>query len=74
MSQEGRRVKLKYPCKIGNQIYDRGTEVTPVPFSDARVQNTLPGIGLNVKSNQIAVMFPARSTPTIIDISQVERG
>ena len=64
--------RLKYGCKIGGTMMQKGTRVTILDPSDPSVQAVWNGIKWNPRSNDIAVQFEGKDHPTIMHISEVE--
>jgi len=57
--------KLKYGCKLGKVFYPSGTEVEVCDSDDSRVLSMFPNIKSHPDSDQVAIIFPNRNTPTI---------
>jgi hypothetical protein len=64
-------MKLRYPCKIGDILYPKGTIVTPVELEE--VQQVFKGINYSLGSVAVAVRLPDRKEYTILHESQIER-
>ena len=67
--------KLKYPCKVAGVLHPAGTKVDVIEGADEYLS---AGGKLRPKSdkeaygsNQVAIILPGRTTPTIHDASHV---
>ena len=65
-------MKLKYGMKLAGQIYPKGTVVECISSKDSRITDIFPNIKRNDNSTQIAVIFPGRSTITILQTLELE--
>lgn len=62
-------MKLAYPLKLGNTLFEKYTELKGATVED--VKSIFPNIKENAESNLIAVWFPGIEHPTIIHKHQV---
>ena len=58
--------KLRYATRVGSRLFREGTEIELLNVGDPRVTAQFPLIPANSESNQVAAIFPGRTTITII--------
>ena len=63
---------LKYPTKIKDTLYPRGTVVEVVPVTDERLKARFPNIGENKNSTWVAILFDELDTPCIVTAKSIE--
>jgi hypothetical protein len=65
-------MKLKYPLKIGDTLYPKGTPVKLLSKDDYRVKQIFPNMKNNPESNQVAIIVEGRDKPIIHVASGIE--
>lgn len=63
-------MKTKYPMKIANTLFPKGTVLRPANLEE--MQRIWPAIAPDEESRQVGVWFPGLGNPTIVEKSQIE--
>lgn len=63
-------MKTKYPIKVGQTLYNKGTEIKVATIKDMR--KIFTEMEHKTGSKRVGVWFPNMKHPTVIDVSQIE--